>query len=598
MSVARVYRAGSPYNAVELAEVDYEQSFDTMYLAHLDHPPGKLIRAGHTSWTFANLAFQSSIASPTGVSATATTPNTDSANSGAAYFPQDARYVVTAIDDDTGRESRVSATVTVSNSLNLLKNYNTISWTAVAGAERYRIYKSDVTSDFGYIGSTDQLTFRDDNIGPDFSDGPPQAFNPFPTSNDYPSTVAFYQQRLLWGRTNNHPNGVFGSRSGEYENMDVTRPLKASDAIEFALVAGRVNAVNQLVGMKQLLALTSDSVFSINGGQQGYLTPSNIVTDRQTGRGSSRLNPLVIDNVAFYASSIGSSILSLGYDFASDGFKGNDITIFSPHFFKGFSIVSWAYAAEPFSVVWAARSDGMLLAFTWQQEQQVWGWTLCDVGGTVESVCSISEGGEDRVYLSVMRDGVRYIERMASALWETEDDACFLDAAVTYQFSEPNDTLLNLQHLEGKAVVALADRAVVNGLVVRDGRVTLPEPAYRATVGLPFTATIETLPLAMQGRQGWTIAKPSQATRVALRVKDSRGFLVGPSADALVEPPSRTTEAPGTPPNLRTGIVEAIMPPYIRSGDRGDAGVSITIQSSDPLPLTVTEVMYDPSLSE
>jgi hypothetical protein len=220
---------------------------------------------------------------PGSMSATATTPNTDTANSGAAYFPQVARYQVTAIDDDTGQESRPSSTATATNSLNLVRNYNTITWGAVSGAERYRVYKSNVTGDFGYIGSTDALTFTDDNIGPDLTDGPPSAQNPFPTANDYPSTVTFYQQRLGWARTNNHPNAMYFSRSGEFENMDESRPLKASDALSFALLAGKVNAVNQLVPMNQLLALTSDSVFAVNGGPDGVLTPSTIVASRQTG---------------------------------------------------------------------------------------------------------------------------------------------------------------------------------------------------------------------------------------------------------------------------------------------------------------------------
>jgi hypothetical protein len=601
MSAARIYRTFSPYYGADLPEIDWEQSADTMYLAHLSYPPNKLVRASHTSWTFTNLTFAPTVTTPSGVSATPTYVNTDSANSGAADNPQVARYVVTAIDDDTGRESRASSIVSATNSLNLTKNWNTIAWSAVAGAERYRVYKSNNTSDFGYIGTTDQLTFRDDNIGPDFSDGPPQAYNPFPTSDDYPSTVTFYQQRLGWARSNNHPNAMWFSRSGEYENMDISRPLKASDSLSFALVAGKVNAVNQLVPMNQLLALTSDSVFAVSGGPEGFLTPSNIVTQRQTGRGSSRLNPLIIDNVSFYQTSIGAAVRTLGYEFQSDGYNSNDITIFSPHFFRGHTIVSWAYSAEPLSVVWAVRDDGSLLAFTWQQEQQVWGWTLCETDGAVESVCTISENGEDRLYLTVRRtiNGVSrlFIERMASALWDDVSQTCFMDAAITYAFDTPQTVLRNLDHLEGKNVVALADGAVISGLTVSGGIVTLADEASYVTIGLPFTATVETLPLAQQTQGGWSLARPQQVSRVELRVKDSRGFLVGPSDDNLIEPRVRSSEPYGSPPNLQTGMVEAILPPMIRSGDRGDAGVTIVVQSPDPLPLTLTAVLYDPSVS-
>jgi hypothetical protein len=602
VSASRIYRASSPYFGSELGDVDWEQSADTMYLAHLNHAPTKLTRAGHTDWSFSTITFAPTVATPASVAATATTPNTDSANSGAAYFPQVSRYVVTAMDDDTGRESRPSAIASATNSLNLARNYNTITWAAVTGAERYRVYKSIVTGDFGYIGTTDQLSFTDDNIGPDLSDGPPQSYNPFPTSNDYPSTVTFFQQRLGWARSNNHPNAMWFSRPGEYENMDISRPLKASDSLTFALVAGKVNAVNQLVPMNELLALTSDSVFAVSGGQQGYLSPTNIVTQRQTGRGSSRLNPLVVDNVSFYQVGVGCAIRTLGYEFSIDGYNSNDVTIFSPHLFRGYTIVSWAYSAEPLSVIWAVRSDGILLAFTWQQEQQVWGWTLCETDGKVESVCTISEGGEDRLYLTVRRtiNGVSrlFIERMAASRWEDVAQTCFMDAAVTYQFATPQTVLRNLDHLEGKDVVALADGAVVTGLTVAGGIVTLDDPASYVTVGLPFTSTIETLPLATQTQAGWTLAKPQQVNKVSLRVKDSRGILAGPSDDKLVEMKPRSNEPFGSPPKLQTGVVEAIMPPMIRSGDRGDAGVTITVQSPHPLPLTLTAVLYDPAVSQ
>jgi hypothetical protein len=602
MSVARVYRIASPYLGSQLADLDHEQSADTMYLAHLQVVPTKLVETDSTDWAFSTVTFAPTLAAPAGVSVTVTQPNTDSANSGASFYPRDAVYCVSAVATDTGQESRPSSSVTANNDLNLVKNYNTVSWSAVTGAERYIIYKAENTGDFGYIGTTTQLNFRDDNIGPDYTVGPVQGQTPFPTSNDFPSTVSFFQQRLLWARTNNHPNAVYFSKSGEYENADISRPLQASDAGSFALVAGKVNAVNQLVSMAQLLALTSDSVFSINGGNDDFISPTNIVTQRQNGRGGSRLNPLVIDSVAFYQTAVGNAIRSLGYQFDVDGYQSNDLTIFSPHFFKGHNIVSWAYMGEPLSVVAAARDDGNLLMFTWQQEHQVWGWTLCDLGGTVESVCSVSEFGEDRLYLTVRRtiNGVSrlFLERMASALTDDVPSSCYLDCAVTYSLSTPATKFINLDHLEGETVVALADGAVVDGLTVSGGSVTLPDPASLVTIGLPFTATIETLPLAIQTQQGgWTVAKPQQAAKVVLRVNNSRGFLVGPSVDKLDEPRPRSNEPWGSPPNAITGLVEATLRPHVASGRQGQTGVSVVVQSSNPLPLEVTEVFYDATVS-
>jgi hypothetical protein len=586
MSVARIYRVGSPFNGEELPEVDFEQSADTMYLAHLNHAPTKLVRADHTDWTFSPIDFTPTLAPPGSVGVTPSTPNTTE------IFYQPAHYVVTSIDDVSGTESRASAPDSASNDLTLRRNCNTLGWTAAAGATRYRVYKADNTQEFGYIGTTSSLSFVDDNIGPDYSDGPPVLSNPFETTGDWPSTVTFFEQRLLWGRTSNRPNAIWGSRSGSFENMDISRPLKASDSLSFALVSGRVNAVNQLVSTTSLLALTSDSIFRIEGGQNGYLTAIDFVSRRQNGRGSSRLSPLVIDSVVFYQTSVGNGVRTLGYEFSTDSINSNDVTIFSPHLFRGFNITSWAYAQEPRSLIWAVRDDGRLLCFTWEQEQQVWGWTVCETDGLVESVCVISEGGEDRLYLTVRRNGKLLIERMANARWDAVEDCCFLDSAVSYHFDTPQTLLTNLQHLEGRTVSALADGGVVTGLVVANGRAMLPEPASKVTIGLPYAATIETLPLAYQGQAGWTIAKPQTQAKAVIRLIDSRGVKVGPT-DAAIEPlRSRISELPGQPPSLMTGLYET----YLRADI--NAGARLVVRSDDPLPMTVSAIYLDPSVSE
>lgn len=596
MSVARIYRTGSPFNGSELAEVDFEQSANVMYLAHLNHAPVKLTRNSHTDWDFSTVTFGPTLDAPTGLGVTASIPNTDAANSGDGYFPQPASYVITAINDVSGQESRASGAASATNDLTLKRNYNGLAWTAATGATRYRVYKADNTQEFGYIGQTTTTSFVDDNIGPDYSDGPPVGDNPFDdVDNDganWPSTVTFFEQRLLWARTANHPNAIWGSRSGMFENMDISRPIKASDALSFALVSGRVNAVNQLVAVNSLMALTSDSIFKIEGGQAGYISATDFVSRRQNGRGSSRLSPLVVDSVCFYQTSVGNGVRTLGYQFQTDSIDSNDVTIYSPHLFRGFDIVSWAYAQEPRSLIWAVRSDGKLLCFTWEQEQQVWGWTICETDGLVESVCVVSEGAEDRLYLTVRRGDKLLIERMAAARWGAVEDSCFLDSAVSYLFDPPARVLRNLDHLEGRTISVLADGNVVTGLVVSGGTVTLPFAAVKACAGLPFSATIETLPLAIQAQQGWTLAKPQTQAKAVVRVIDSRGLKAGPD-DASLEPlRARSNEPPGAPNALKNGLLETWLRPAINGGAR------VVVRSDDPLPLTVTGVYLDPAITE
>jgi hypothetical protein len=556
------------------------------------------------------LTFGPLIAVPTGVSGSATVANTDAPNSGNAYFPQNATYVVTAFNEDTGQESRASSSVTLLNDLGLKRNFNSVSWVAVTGATAYRVYKAENSQLYGYIGTTDQLTFTDDNIGPDLSVGPPIGDDPFPTAADYPGSITFHEQRAFWARTTNRPNGVFASRSADFENMDFTRPTREDDAFVIGLVANKVNAVNKLVSTKQgLLALTSNNIFSIQGSNEDYIAASPPPRVRpEVSRGVSRLKPVSLDNVTFYETSKTGEIRAIGYKFEIDGLQTDDMTIFSRHLFTNYNIVDWAFSEKPMSALIGVRSDGKLLMLTWDQAQQVWGWTLCETDGTFVGVTGVTEQGEDRVYFLVQRTiqgGTKlYVERMGSELWTDQKNACLLDCARTFNSPIKISQVDRLDHLEGKTVYAFVDGNVItdNGgapLVVANGKITLPISGYIITVGLPFTATIETLPLAMQTGQGWNVARPQQVNKAVLRVVETRGIRAGTNAvdasgnyTSLFPVKQRENEPYGQPTSLKTGDFQVDM-----AGTTGNETV-VVVQSTDPTPMHISAILVEPKMGD
>lgn len=602
MPVYRVYQTTSPYAAADLATMDYEQTADVLYIAHQSYAPGKLIRHGHTYWEFQGVTFAPSIAAPATCTVVATINNQDTANTGNAYFPQPASYYVTAINETTGQESRPSNMATVTNDLSLKRNYNTITWTAVTGATRYQIYKGDNTSSLGNIGATSSLSFVDDNVGPDLSSGAPVGENPFDTASNYPSTITFHEQRSWWGRTYNQPNALWASRSADYENMDYTRPGREDDAIVIGLVANRVNSINNLVSTKQgLLALTSHNLFTIQGSNEDYITATPPPRIRpEISRGASRLKPIKVDSITFYETSKSGEIRAVGYEYNIDGVRSNDVTVFSRHLFERLRIVNWTWAEKPASAIWAVRSDGSLLCFTWDEAQQVWGWTICDTDGLFLDCCSITEQGEDRVYFLVKRviGGVDkyYVERMASEVWSDQKDACYLDSARTFINTISNNNYDRLDHLEGKTVVAWVDGAKVDKtptgtpLVVTGGRVTLATGGFKVTIGLPFTAEVETLPLAMQTGSGWSAARPQAVSKVILRVVNSRNIIAGSTADQMFDVKQRELEDYPNPIALFTGDLEVDMAG--RSGNE----TTVLIRSEDPTPMHIAAVLMEPEM--
>lgn len=596
----RLHKVPSPFNASELADIDVEQSFDTLFFAHLNHKPPKLIREGHTEWSFVDVVFGPLIAAPGSVAAAETDPNQDADNSGNAWFPRTQRYVVAAVDDDTGQVSLPSAEASATNDLTLKRNFNTVTWAAVDGADRYFIYKADNDGGFGFIGETDGLTFKDDNITADLTDGPRVGRDPFSIAGDYPSTVFFFEQRLGYARTLNNPNAMYLSRSADLENMDVSRPLQEDDAITIRLVATKVNSINQVVPMEELLALTSNGLFRIIGANGDYLTASPPPRQRrQNGRGASRLEPVVADSTVFYTPEIGDEVRAIGYRFEVDGYKSDNMSIFSPHFFEGRRIVSWAFADDPLSCVWAVRDDGALLCFTWEQEQEVWGWTICSTQGKYLGVCVIPEvdrstgRAEHRVYFIVERTiaGVRrrFVERMASAKWEDQEDACYLDCARSFDLEDPA-TQVFVPHLAGATVTILADGDVYTDRVVdEDGYVTFASPSRRIHVGLSYASTIETMPLVIPSQQtGHSAGKVQQVGQVVLRMVKTRGVRVGRKLDDMLVLKTRTNEPLGQPKALLTGDYLAQTEPL------ASTEATIFVEQRNPLPMTITAIFLDP----
>lgn len=80
-------------------------------------------------------------------------------------------YVVTSVDANN-EESEPSDPLTIENSLDVPGSFNRMSWTGSPTATRYRVYKK-LSGIYGFIGETDETTFKDDNIGPDLAVAPP-----------------------------------------------------------------------------------------------------------------------------------------------------------------------------------------------------------------------------------------------------------------------------------------------------------------------------------------------------------------------------------------------------------------------------------------
>lgn len=163
------YEISTPFSEDEIFDIHYEQSADIVTITHINHVPMQLKRYGMYDWRFESLTFGAKISAPGSVSGSATyASDVEDKYKGKIT----SSYVVTAVDSD-GHESSRSSAVSIAGNYTLSGCYNTISWSAVSGADHYRVYRY-VGGVYGYIGATDTTSIKDENIAAKTTDTPPR----------------------------------------------------------------------------------------------------------------------------------------------------------------------------------------------------------------------------------------------------------------------------------------------------------------------------------------------------------------------------------------------------------------------------------------
>jgi hypothetical protein len=343
----------------------------------------------------------------------------------------------------------------------------TVGWTPPAGTiAYYEVYRQiEIPGGapagnelFGYVGQSTTNSFVDHNITPDFTRTPQIAYDPF-AGNTWPGCTTYHQNRQLFGGATAQPETINLSKTGDYLNFNYSSPARDDDGIVATIAsppgergqAPRADAVPHRAHRPLARGASMDGAATAARSRRGR--PEAVP---QAFNGCSDVPPITINYDILYVQSKGSIVRDLAYNFYVNVYTGQDMTVLSNHLFFGHQILEWCWAEEPFKVVWAVREDGTLLSFTYLKEQDVYAWAHHDGDGLFKSVCSISEGNENVVYLVVERliNGTlcQYVERMASRNMNTKPDyqpsvpadltkAWFVDCGLRYPLNYPATTL-------------------------------------------------------------------------------------------------------------------------------------------------------------
>lgn len=350
-----------------------------------------------------------------------------------------------------------------------------------------------------------------------------------PDSGTYPGVVAYFQQRRFYANSFNDPDTFWASQTTRYANFDTRIPTIATDAVTASPWTEQVNGIQWLVPMPGgLIAMTGSRAWQIIGEGSYQLnvqpiTPSTTQAQPQAFNGcSATIPPIVIDYDVIYVESIGNTtVRDLSWNFLASIYTGADLTILSSHLFLYREIQQWAWARNPYKVLWASCNDGTMLAITYLKEQEVYGWTRHDTQGLVKGVASVTEPPVNALYCITQRftptnpTGVYFMERMDNRIWQSVEDAYAVDSGVSNPMSAPNVTII-ASAASGAGVTFSTTGAAFSpssvGRIIRMGNGIATVTAYTNATTVTGTWNLNGQPsptgLPSSPAGAWTIATP------------------------------------------------------------------------------------------
>lgn len=335
----------------------------------------------------------------------------------------------------------------------------------------------------------------------------------------YPATGTLYEQRLALGGSTNFPQTIWESRTGEYLNFELG--TKDDDAISYNLSSDQINPILHIGQINALIPLTYGGEFTVSGGVEKAITPTNIRAKNPSVYGCNKVRPVRIGNELYFIQRAGRKLRAMAYKYDSDTFGSPDMSVLSEHATKS-GIIDMAYQQEPESILYMVRADGVMATMTVDRDQDVIGWARQITDGAFESAASIPTETGDQVWVVVRRtvngQNVRYIERFVADVR--------VDSGVNAVNPSGATVWGGLSHLEGKTVDIVADGAVMEPEVVVGGQVTIDRPAFATSIGLNFKTLIKTLTPEVAGNTGSAQGNSMRIGEVTLRFLDTVGCKV------------------------------------------------------------------------
>jgi hypothetical protein len=473
-----------------LGTMDHTQSADTLIVVQEDLAPKKIVRGGsHSTWTISDISFEH-------VPKFNFTAATTTINQTITPSAVDGNITITA-GGSVFTSSHVDQYIEANDGIGRARITRFVSATSVEAIVEIPFFNTTAIAS----GSTFLDTGYEDT---------------WSGSKGYPRTCTFHEGRLYFGGVKSRPNTIFASRVARFFDFNPGEALD-DDAIELTISTDSTNAITGMFSGRDLQIFTKGGEFFLPQSTLDPITPTNVVINGATRRGSQEgIKPVGAESGTLFIQRAGKSLREFLFSDVELSYVSNNISLLSSHLLKAPTDMALRKATSTTDgdlLLLVNSTDGSLATYSILRGQNVIAPSLSTTDGEFLNV-----GVDvDQIYFVVKRTisstSKYYVECFNDD--NTTDSAKLLSGS-----SKPSSTTVTgLTHLEGKTVKVIADDEMQLDKVVSSGQITLDAvPTTYVEIGLDYTPTIKTLPVELKLPSGNIVAQKKRIVEATLNL--------------------------------------------------------------------------------
>ena len=518
----------APWTISQPLDVDYAQTGDVMIIVHPDHAPRRLVRASDGTFSLAvqTLDFVpqfdfNDTDSPTAVSEVQEIVFDTEVLGGDEY-----RLELNGLETDTIRFSEIDAENhdRIEKALLDLPNTGTdgITVTTISTGVSYEITFAGASANnwelmagrlvYTQSSAADVITITRDTAGTARTE------NVWSADRGWPRTVSFHESRLWFGGSKSRPDTLWGSRVGQFFNFDTYRS-RDDDAIQVTLATAQVNVIQGITSGRALQVFTTGGEFAVPQPSGAPITPETVSFRKQTGFGSARLKPIVIDGATLFMDRSLTALREFVFAETEDAYSAPPLNLRVPSLFNSPIEMAASTSADvnAANYVYVVMKDGTMAVLNTLRSEQITAWSKWITDGAFLSATVVDEEVFFCVSRTINGNKRRFLER---ANLSHRLDGSVFDTGVA------GLTITGVGHLDDQEVTIREGLALIGTGTPASGTITLDVSTVNAEVGFNFDVRIETMPLVSLFQGGSTVTRNKRLVRSHVDVFESTGFTV------------------------------------------------------------------------